>query len=74
MVNKTFYNLCKNVFLGGSLIKHGGQNPLEATRYAVIFYTDQMLEILLKFIVLKKNKISQKINNPKKWLMYLINY
>jgi 3-deoxy-D-manno-octulosonic-acid transferase len=30
---KSFYSLCKNVFLGGSLINHGGQNPLEATRY-----------------------------------------
>ena len=30
---KTFFSLCKNVFLGGSLIKHGGQNPLEAARY-----------------------------------------
>ncbi len=30
---KTFFSLCENVFLGGSLIKHGGQNPLEAARY-----------------------------------------
>ncbi len=30
---KSIYNLCNNVFLGGSLINHGGQNPLEATRY-----------------------------------------
>ncbi len=30
---KSFFSLCKNVFLGGSLIKHGGQNPLEAVRY-----------------------------------------
>ena len=30
---KSFYSICKNVFLGGSLINHGGQNPLEATRY-----------------------------------------
>ena len=30
---KPFFSLCKNVFLGGSLIKHGGQNPLEAARY-----------------------------------------
>ena len=29
---KSFYKECKNVFLGGSLIKHGGQNPLEAVR------------------------------------------
>ncbi len=30
---KSFYSFSKNVFLGGSLIKHGGQNPLEAARY-----------------------------------------
>ena len=30
---KSFFNYCKNVFLGGSLIDHGGQNPLEAARY-----------------------------------------
>ena len=30
---KSIYSLCDNVFLGGSLIEHGGQNPLEATRY-----------------------------------------
>ena len=27
-----FYRLSEIVFMGGSLIKHGGQNPLEATR------------------------------------------
>ena len=30
---KSFYSIIKNVFLGGSLVKHGGQNPLEAVRY-----------------------------------------
>ena len=30
---KSFFKICKTVFLGGSLIKHGGQNPLEAVRY-----------------------------------------
>ena len=30
---KSFYSMIKYVFLGGSLIKHGGQNPLEAVRY-----------------------------------------
>ncbi|MEQ1789010.1 MAG: 3-deoxy-D-manno-octulosonic acid transferase [Rickettsiales bacterium] len=27
-----FYRLCEIVFMGGSLIEHGGQNPLEAAR------------------------------------------
>tara|TARA_B100000780_G_scaffold61751_1_gene39929 strand:- start:1448 stop:2695 length:1248 start_codon:yes stop_codon:yes gene_type:complete len=30
---KNFFRICKIVFLGGSVIKHGGQNPLEAVRY-----------------------------------------
>ena len=30
---KMFFSTCDIVFLGGSLIKHGGQNPLEAARY-----------------------------------------
>ena len=30
---ETFYNLSNIVFMGGSIIKHGGQNPLEAARY-----------------------------------------
>ena len=30
---ETFYNLNKLVFMGGSIIKHGGQNPLEPIRY-----------------------------------------
>ena len=30
---KSFFKICKTVFLGGSIIKHGGQNPLEAVRF-----------------------------------------
>ena len=29
---KSFLNMCKVVYLGGSIIKRGGQNPLEAAR------------------------------------------
>ena len=27
-----FYNYCQNVFLGGSIIKHGGQNPFGSSK------------------------------------------
>ncbi len=30
---KLFFKICKTVFLGGSIIDHGGQNPIEAARY-----------------------------------------
>jgi len=62
-----FYNLCKNVFLGGSLIKHGGQNPLEATRFGCNIihgpYIQNFTEI---YSFLKKNKIAQKIVSQRK--------
>ena len=29
---ENFFKSCKTVFLGGSLVKHGGQNPIEAAR------------------------------------------
>ena len=29
---KNFYNLSNIAFLGGSIVNHGGQNPLEAAR------------------------------------------
>ena len=30
---QSFFKACKTVFLGGSIIEHGGQNPLEAAKY-----------------------------------------
>ena len=61
---KSIYNICKNVFLGGSLIKHGGQNPLEATRYGCNILhgpnTDNFKEI---YEYLDRLKVSIKINN-----------
>ena len=63
---KSFYNICKNIFLGGSLIKHGGQNPLEATRYGCNVLhgpnVDNFREI---YNFLKIQKMSKKINNQK---------
>ncbi len=64
---KTFYKLCRNVFLGGSLIEHGGQNPLEATRFGCnILHGPNVYNFEEIYSFLKKNKISQKINNHKK--------
>jgi len=66
---KSFYNICKNVFLGGSLINHGGQNPLEAARFGCnILHGPNIsnFEEIYKF--LKEKKISIKINNQKQMI------
>jgi 3-deoxy-D-manno-octulosonic-acid transferase len=61
---KSFYSLIKNIFLGGSLIKHGGQNPLEAVRYNCNIlhgpYVSNFNEI---YNFLHKQKISKKVIN-----------
>ena len=58
---KSFYKNCKNVFLGGSIINHGGQNPLEAVRYGCNIlhgpYVNNFREI---YDFLKKGKYHQK--------------
>ena len=69
---KSFYSVCKNVFLGGSLIKHGGQNPLEAVRYGCnILYGPNVENFDEIYKFLEKNKIANKINNQSKMIYYL---
>ena len=56
---KSFYNNCKNVFLGGSIINHGGQNPLEAARFGCkILHGKNVSNFREIYDFLNKNKIS----------------
>ena len=64
---KTFYNHTNNVFLGGSLIKHGGQNPLEAARFGCNILTGPFVHNFTEiFKFLEKHKISKTISNEEK--------
>ncbi len=61
---KSIFKICKNVFLGGSLINHGGQNPLEAARYGCrIFHGPHVSNFTEIYNYLSKEKISYKINS-----------
>ena len=61
---KSFFKICKTVFLGGSLIKHGGQNPLEAARYGCkIIHGPNVWNFKEIYTLLKKYEISNKITN-----------
>ena len=63
---KNFFKISKLVFLGGSLINHGGQNPLEAARFGCKIihgkYIDNFKEV---YSLLKINKQSTKIRSQK---------
>jgi len=63
-INKSFYNYCQIVFLGGSLINHGGQNPLEAARFGCnILHGPSISNFSDIYKFLKKHNMSKKIVN-----------
>ena len=62
-----FYSLSKVTFMGGSMIKHGGQNPLEPARlgnYIVSGPNIENFKEIYKF--LEKNKMSTRTSNTTK--------
>ncbi len=69
---KSFYSVIKNVFLGGSLIKHGGQNPLEAVRYNCnILHGPNVSNFNEIYKFLNKQKISKKVMNLNQTIIIL---
>ena len=69
---KSFYSICKNVFLGGSLIDHGGQNPLEATRYGCnILHGPNISNFREIYKHLNTMNISKQITNEKTMIKQL---
>tara|TARA_B100000780_G_scaffold278370_1_gene251662 strand:- start:792 stop:2039 length:1248 start_codon:yes stop_codon:yes gene_type:complete len=69
---KSFFKLCKTVFLGGSIIRHGGQNPLEAARYGCkILHGPYIWNFNEIYSLLNKYKVSNEIKNTKQ-LIYKV--
>ena len=61
-----FYNISASVFLGGSLVKRGGQNPLEPARFgAKILHGPNTENFKDVYNQLKSLNISKKIYTPK---------
>ncbi len=72
---KLFYKTCKNIFLGGSLVMHGGQNPLEATRYGCkILHGPNVYNFSEIYKFLEKKNLSKKINNQHQLIKHIIRY
>ena len=73
-----FYSLCKLTFVGGSLISHGGQNPLEPAREGnyILFgpHTDNFKEVYEMLENLKIAKKVKSIKNMKSLVLKKINY
>jgi len=62
---KKFHKIGSTVFLGGSIIKRGGQNPLEAARFgAKILHGPHTNNFKDVYKLLKSYNFSKKINTP----------
>ena len=60
----SFFKVCDTVFLGGSLITHGGQNPIEAARNGCkIIYGPHIKNFKEIYELLDANKVSNRVNN-----------
>ena len=63
---KKFHQIASSVFLGGSIINRGGQNPLEAARYGSrILHGPNISNFKDVYSLLKRLNISKKIKTPK---------
>ena len=61
-----FHMMASSVFLGGSILDRGGQNPLEAARHgAKILHGPNIDNFKDVYKLLKKFKISKKINSSR---------
>ena len=73
-----FYSLSKLTFVGGSLILHGGQNPLEPAREGNYIISGPNIDNFKEvYQILKNLKIANKVNsirNLKKIILKKINY
>ena len=63
-ISKNFYQLSNVTFMGGSLIPHGGQNPLEPARHNNYIIHGSFIKNFEEiYSFLKENKISFMTNN-----------
>ena len=69
-----FYGLSKITFLGGSLVPHGGQNPLEPARMgSYIIHGPNIQNFKEVYDMLSKIHVSSKINTTNKMKKVIIN-
>ena len=65
-ISKSFYKISDLVFLGGSLVSKGGQNPLEALRFGCnIIHGSHTFNFKDVYKMLEKERLSFKVSGSK---------
>ena len=67
-----FYSLANIVFIGGSLVPHGGQNPIEAAYLGKKIYHGKNIENFIDvYDILKQLKFTQQVENARQLEHYV---
>ena len=68
-----FIKMCKIVFLGGSISKHGGHNPIEAAREGCkVIHGPNISNFKEVYKLMSKYRISSKVNDKSKFRSLII--
>jgi len=68
-----FFNITKNVFIGGSIINRGGQNPIEPSKFGCnIFHGPNINNFKEVYIYLNSLDVSREVNNAEELSLLLI--
>ncbi len=66
---KKFFKISKTTFIGGSLVNHGGQNPIEPARFGLsIIHGPNVRNFKDIFALFAQKKISYQVNNQNQLL------
>ena len=69
---KSFLKLCSTVFLGGSIVNHGGQNPLEAARFGCkILHGPNIQNFTEVYKLLQKENLTHKFYNTNQLIKHI---
>ena len=69
---KSFLKLSNTVFLGGSIVNHGGQNPLEAARFGCeIFHGPNVQNFTEVYKLLQKENLTHKFYSTNQLVKYI---
>ena len=69
-----FYELANFIFVGGSIVNHGGQNPLEAAFLGkTIIHGPNIMNFADVYEILNHMKLTHLVNNKRQLTMYIDN-
>ena len=67
-----FYSIADFIFIGGSFVNHGGQNPIEASYYGKLIHHGKFIQNFTDvYSTLKKSHITNLVKSPEELVRHI---